>query len=145
MNRRRRGEDLPLLPSLFEESFLPTFMRNFKLFDENFSQETSNISLWEDENEVNIEVAMPGVDEDNIEITENKGVLWIKGSSKTSEDDEKRRYYYRASNSFSYQVAIPGNIDENSEPKATFKNGVLRISYPKKKAESSKKISISRE
>lgn len=124
-------------------SLIPDFMRNFSLFneeDELLPSKTSNISLSEDEEKVYVEAALPGVPMDGIEITLDKGVLWVRGERKNEET--KRKHYYQATSSFSYRIVLPGDIDEGSEPEAGYTNGVLSVTFLKHKKEMPKKISI---
>ncbi len=102
----------------------------------------SGISISEDDKHVYITAALPGVAEDNVDMTFNKGVLWVKGESKAEETDKNRKYYRRATSSFSYRVAVPGEIDTSTEPEATFKNGVMTVSFTKSPATQPKKITI---
>jgi HSP20 family protein len=133
------------VPSIFDDGFLPSFLRQISLFDDENSgmaKQNTNISVSEDEMSVYIDAHLPGVQEKDIEVTQDKGILWIRGEAKEEESDSKKKYYYKAARSFSYRVAIPGNIDETKTPKATYENGVLHISYPKLAIEGPKKIEI---
>lgn len=144
MNKRGKYS---LIPAVFEEGFFPNLMRQFTLFDDEdmmpaTSSTHSNISLWEDDNSVHLEAHLPGVPEENIELTQDKGVLWIKGEAEKEEKDNERKYYRKATRSFSYHVAMPGNIDERKEPTALYENGVIKITFSKLEQETPKKIQI---
>lgn len=136
-----------LTPSVFDEGFFPSFLRQLSLFDdENMapmrSNDRSNLSLSEDDNNVYVEAHLPGVKEEDIDLTQDKGILWIKGDAKEVEEDAKRKFYHKATRSFSYRIAIPGNIDETKEATALYENGVIKITYPKLGIETPKKIQI---
>ncbi len=105
----------------------------------------SGLSVYEDENNVYVEAAIPGVDPSDVEVTVDKGRLWIRGESKTKEEDESKKYYRRAARSFSYNVALPGDIDENNEPTAKCKNGVMTVVFPKSEKAQPKRINVSQE
>jgi HSP20 family protein len=135
------------VPSVFDTGFFPSLLRQISLFDDESAIPTlrpqnSNVELSEDEKHVYIEAHLPGVPEKDIEVTQDKGILWIRGEAKEQEKDSKKKYYHRAARSFSYRIAIPGNIDEAKTPTATYHNGVLQISYPKMPIEGPKKIEI---
>lgn len=103
----------------------------------------SGLSVSEDDEHIYIEAAMPGIKSDEIEMIFDKGVLWMKGEKREESEDKKRKFYRKAMRSFSYRVAVPGDIDETKEPHATCKNGVLKIAFQKaKKGSTSKKIPI---
>lgn len=145
MNRRSNEGSIP---ALLEENFLPRFLRNFSLFDNGAfapakANEQSNISLSEDEKNVYVEAHLPGVPQDKIEITQDKGILWIRGEVQEKEENKDKKYYYKATQSFSYRIALPGNIDENKEPSGSYENGVAKVVYPKQTIAGPKKIQIS--
>jgi HSP20 family protein len=104
----------------------------------------SGLSISEDDKNVYIEAALPGIDPKNIEVTFNKGIVWIKGETASEEKDGKK-YYRKATSSFSYRVAVPGEIDQNSEPAATYKNGVMKVIFAKLPQSQPKKIAVKAE
>lgn len=121
------------LPSIFDEdewaSFLPS----------------SGLTVSEDEKNVFIEAAMPGLDANNIEVTFDKGVLWVRGNQEQKEEDKDKKFYRKAASSFSYRVAVPGNIDENQEPEAMYKNGIMKITFTKQPETKPRKIAVKTE
>ncbi len=106
---------------------------------EHFS-EPSGLSVFEDDKHVTIEAAVPGLNPEEIEMTFEKGILWIKGEKKEAEKNKK--YYRKALSSFSYRIAVPGNIDEDAQPEATCHQGILRIIFTKTSKSEPKKIPI---
>jgi HSP20 family protein len=100
----------------------------------------SGISISEDDTHVYVEVALPGVDPKDVDITFDKGTLWVKGEAK--EEEQKKKFYRKATSSFSYRIAVPGEIDTNIEPEALSKHGVMTITFTKSKASLPKKISV---
>ena len=104
------------------------------------STSPSGLSVSEDDKHVYVEAAVPGVNPKDIEITFNKGVLWIKGETKSEEKSKK--YYRKATGSFSYRVAVPGEIDLKKDPDATSKNGVMTVTFSKLPVSEPKKISV---
>lgn len=144
---QERSKKHGLVPCTLDEGFFPNFVRHFSLFDEEsmspmLRNDKTNVSLSEDDKNVYIEANLPGIKEKDIEITQDKGVLWIRGEAKTEEENQKRKYYHKAASSFSYRFAIPGNIDESREPVAIYENGVIKIAYHKRVKETPKKIHI---
>jgi HSP20 family protein len=123
----------PNTPSLWEDDDDWGLMTNWP----------SGISISEDEKNVYIEAALPGVDSKNIEITFDKGVVWIKGEAK--QEEQNKKYYRKAASSFSYRIAVPGEVDPNAEPQAAVKNGVMKVTFAKSPATQPKKISVREE
>jgi HSP20 family protein len=111
--------------------------------DDWFSALQSNqggLTVSEDDQCVYVSASLPGVDEKDIDITFDKGVLWIKGETKLVE--EKRKYYRKASSNFAYSISIPGDINSSIEPDATYKNGVMTVVFTKTPQSQPKKIAI---
>lgn len=102
---------------------------------------SSGLSLSEDKHNVYIEAAVPGVEPKDIEVTFDKGTLWIKGEVKEEEKEDKK-FYRKSTSSFSYRVTVPGEIDNDKEPEAVCKNGVMKITFQKKPTSLPKKITV---
>jgi len=102
----------------------------------------SGLSVYEDDNKVYIETAVPGMDPKNVEVTFQDGYLWVRGETKEEEEDKKKKYYRKASRSFSYRVAVPGDIDHSQDPQATYKHGIMTVSFSKSQKAQPKKISV---
>lgn len=100
------------------------------------------LTVSEDDKNVYVEAALPGIDPDDVEITMDRGVLWIRGQTREEEKDKKKKFYRRAQSSFSYRVAVPGDVDPDAEPEANFKNGMLVITFPKSPQAQPKRITI---
>ncbi len=120
----------PALASLWED-------------EEDWPAETrwpGGLSLSEDDTNVYVQAAVPGVDPKDIEVTFDKGIVWIKGESK--EEEKAKKYYRKAATSFSYRVAVPGDIDGTREPTAAVKNGVMTVTFTKSPKAQPKKILV---
>lgn len=100
----------------------------------------NGLSISEDSKNVYVEAALPGVDPKNIDVSFEKGVLWIKGDTK--EEESGKKYYRKASSSFSYRITVPGEVDFQTEPVATCKNGRMTVAFEKSKKVQPKKIVV---
>lgn len=106
----------------------------------NFPQVPSGLSVSEDEKSVYVEAELPGLNPDEVEVTFDKGVLWVKGEA--GEEDKGKKYYRRSQRSFSYRVAVPGDIDLGKDPQAEYKNGVMTVTFAKSPVSQPKKIAV---
>lgn len=106
------------------------------------SWNVNNLSISEDDKNVYVEAAVPGVDPNDVEMTFDKGMLWIKAESKEEENDKNKKFYRKATSSFSYRVAVPGDIDLNTEPEAAVEHGIVKITFTKSPKSQPKKITI---
>lgn len=100
----------------------------------------SGLSVSEDDKHVYVEAAIPGIRPQDVEITFDKGILWIKGESKKEIDN--RKVYQSMASSFSYRVAVPGDINLDIEPEATCENGVMTITFAKSPQAQPKRIAV---
>jgi HSP20 family protein len=108
--------------SFFDLDFLPS----------RWFSDQSGLSVYEDKNEVVVEAALPGMRQEDIEITMNEHVLQINANKQEKEEDKKKKYYKKATSAYNYHLTLPSNVDEKGEPSAHFKNGVMQIRFKKK-------------
>lgn len=146
------------LPSAFSEFFEQDFFpSNKNMFGSEFSIPAVNIS--ENENEHLIEVSAAGFEKDqfNIEVEDNKLTISAEmkeekeessdnSDDKTAKENKKQNYYtrreFRAA-SFKRSFTLPKNVDGENIA-ASYENGVLKLTLPKKaEVINKKKVSIS--
>jgi HSP20 family protein len=131
-----------LIPRNFLENIWDFDDDLLSLFDmRSTSGLSSGLSVSEDDKHVFVEASVPGVDPDKIEVSYDKGILWIRGQQE-QEKDQSRKYYRKASTSFSYRMAIPGNVDVDKDPEATYKNGIMKVTFNKVPEPQPKKIVV---
>lgn len=131
-----------LIPRNFLENIWDFDDDMLSLFDtRSTSGLSSGLSVSEDDKHVYVEASVPGVDPDKIEVSYDKGVLWIRGQQE-QERDGGRKFYRKASSSFSYRMAIPGNVDGDKDPEATYKNGIMKVTFNKIPEPQPKKIAV---
>lgn len=102
---------------------------------------SDNLDVYETKDESVIKANVAGIDPDKVEITFEKGVLTISGQDE-SEEKEGKKYYKKASRSYSYRVAVPGNIDLATEPEAKVTHGIVTVTFKKAEEAKPKKIAI---
>lgn len=101
-----------------------------------------NISMSEDDKNIFVEAALPGLDLKDIDVSMDKGILRIQGERKEEEETKDKKIHSRAISSYSYRIALPQQIDEKSEPKAIYKDGILKLTLVKASATQTKKITV---
>jgi HSP20 family protein len=89
--------------------------------------------IVESENGYKVRAELPGMDDDDIEVTVNDNYLTIKGEKKESKDDKGDHYVRRERYYGSYQrtIALPETADAD-KVHAEFRKGVLTVEIPKK-------------
>lgn len=122
-------------PDLWDEDFLNNFT----------GSSGSNLDVYETEDEVVVKANIAGVKSDDVDLTFEKGILWIKAESTKEEEDKKdKKHYSKSSWSYSYKVAVPGMLDFNQEPSAQIKDGVVKIVFKKSEGSKPRKLKISK-
>lgn len=107
------------------------------------SNNDNGLSISEDDKNVYVKAAVPGMDSKDIEVTYDKGVLTIRGEM--SEKEEKKKVIRQSRQSYFYQLTVPGEIDDKSEPEAKCKNGMMTVTFAKSPKTQPKKIAIKSE
>ncbi len=92
-----------------------------------------SMDVRETEKEVIIEADLPGIDEKDISLTMQNGVLTLRGEKKAETKEERENYHMmeRSYGSFQRSVRLPDTIDEDNVD-ARFEKGVLKITLPKR-------------
>lgn len=116
-----------------------------RFFEEDFWQGNfvPAVDIYQDKDNVIVELDAPGIDPDKIDISVENDVLTISGS-KEEKKEVKREDYYRKeirSGSFSRSVILPMTV-KGQEANAEYKKGTLKITMPKAEEAKPKKISV---
>ena len=101
------------------------------------------VDVRETENEVIVEVEIPGLGPEDLNVSVTDGTLTIKGEKKL-EREEKRgdfRLAERSYGSFSRTVALPMHVKAD-KAEAVQRQGVLTITLPKTEKSRAKKIEV---
>ena len=99
------------------------------------SEVMPRIDETEDEKAFHIRVELPGMDQDDVDITLSNNVLTIRGEKKR-EEEEKGKDFYRKERSFGTfrrSLPVPSEVDEKGI-EASFKKGILYVELPKTEA-----------
>lgn len=95
-----------------------------------------------------ISMELPGVSEDDIELTVEEGVVTVRGEKKTQQEKKGDTWYFseRQYGAFRRSFRLPEDAD-GDKASARMIDGVLHVSVPKRSVEAAKegrKINISR-
>ncbi|HEY6306165.1 MAG TPA: Hsp20/alpha crystallin family protein [Candidatus Angelobacter sp.] len=101
------------------------------------------VDIFEDEHNIILTAEVPGVDEKDLNISLENGVLTISGERKM-ENEEKQDNFHRIERSygrFTRSFTLPPTVDPDNV-KADFSNGVLKITLAKREEAKPKQIKI---
>ena len=88
------------------------------------------LEVHQDENRLEITAELPGVRQEDIDLTVEDGVLTLRGEKQSSRRDEERGYSERSYGSFERRITLPADVDEE-QCSADFRDGVLTITLPR--------------
>lgn len=112
--------------------------------EENWLETEEGLSVYETDEDLIVEANVPGVSEDEIDVSIESGVITIKAEHKEKEEEKKRKkvIYRKAMQAkYLYTTSIPCPVQAN-KAKAELKNGVLTITIPKAEEAKPKKIAV---
>lgn len=102
-----------------------------------------SLDVSETKNNYIVNAEIPGIDPKEVEISLNDNILTIKGEKKQEKEEENENYHVieRSYGSFTRSLRLPGQI-QGDKVKATYKNGILKITLPKTEEAKKKEIKV---
>ncbi len=103
------------------------------------------VDIHEDAEQVIVTAELPGIEEQNVQVSVSKGIIDIRGEKHEEKRTVRRARRVRECHYGSFQRTLPLPADADTENgKADFANGVLTVTFPRKPVlqEEMKKIPI---
>jgi HSP20 family protein len=123
------------MDSLFDSFMggLPAFSGMFGISGGRSFTLIPHVDVKETNKEIVVEAELPGINEKDISLALQDGVLTIRGEKKHEHDEEKEnfRMMERRYGSFQRSLRLPDTVDQD-KVEASFDNGVLKIKVPKR-------------
>jgi HSP20 family protein len=143
----RQTSNLDRFNEEFDHFFDDFFGRSFSIFPlrRAANEFYPKLDVFETDRDVKVTAEIPGMEEKDIEVSINNGILSICGE-KSSEHEEKNGQYHRMERSygsFHRDVLLPAEVNEEGV-EASFSKGVLEVALPKLTEEmrKSRKIAV---
>lgn len=123
-----------------------------QLFGESFGTPREDVALkawapavdvYEDENSFLIKVELPEINREDVKVSLNENTLSISGERRV-ENEDKRENYHRVERSYGQfyrSFTLPPNVN-GERISAQFKDGVLRLTLPKREEAKPKQIEV---
>lgn len=124
----------PDFDSMMEQFFGPQAVRGIQAY-------YVPASVWEDESSYHVEMDVPGVTRENVDLTYEKGTLRITTERRAPEDRRTGLVDERRYGKVTRTVTLPESIDPESIT-AELINGVLHVTVAKKPEAQPKRIEI---
>lgn len=157
------GREESRVPSLFRDSerdpFLSLHREVNRLFDDvfrgfdgglpsvgrasSFGGNWPSVEISDNDKEIKVTAEVPGLEEKDIEVLLDDGVLTLRGEKRSETEDKDRQFSERYYGRFERRIPLGYEIEEDRID-ARFRNGVLSVTLPKTaKAQSqAKRIAI---
>ncbi|VAW14175.1 hypothetical protein MNBD_BACTEROID03-744 [hydrothermal vent metagenome] len=106
----------------------------------NLEKSLPAMNVKEHDKDFEIELASPGFEKKDFEITMNDDVLEVSAQKSVEEEEKeddytRKEFNYRA---FRRSLQLPKTVDNSKDVKATYKNGILKLLLLKKEADKEK-------
>ena len=126
-------------PRIFNNLFEDFFNDDFYDHVEKINRKAL-ANVMENDNEVTLELLVPGFSKEQITVEVNDNVLTVKGEIKIETIDDKKRYNRQEFNQSNFErtFTLQDNLDDDKIT-AKYENGVLFLSIPKLEVEEKKK------
>ncbi len=89
-----------------------------------------NVEISDSEKEIRVTAEVPGLEEKDIEVMLEDGVLTLKGEKRSETEDKDRQFSERFYGRFERRIPLGYEV-EDDRVSAAFKNGVLSVTLPK--------------
>jgi HSP20 family protein len=143
---RENGTNAPTLRNGDRDPFLSLHREVNRLFDDVFRGFDSrlpsfgrfsslggnwpSVEVSDGEKEIRVTAEVPGLDQKDIEVLLDDGVLTLKGEKRAETEDKDRQFSERFYGSFERSIPIGYEVEEDNVD-ARFKDGVLTVTLPK--------------
>jgi HSP20 family protein len=101
------------------------------------------IDLYQNDNEVVVKAALPGIKAEQVQLSIHGDVLTLRGEVKQETDQKEKTYHIHEQRfgSFERSVSLPTDVQAD-KAQADFENGILTVTLPKAETVKPKTISI---
>jgi HSP20 family protein len=120
-----------------------------RLFEDTFARDGNNwtpaVDIKESDNDIRIDLELPGLRPEDVEVTAENGLLTIRGEKRSERkegDDGRYHVVERSYGTFMRTFTLPQGVDE-TQIQAEFNDGVLSIRIPKTALPQPRRIQIS--
>jgi HSP20 family protein len=114
---------------VFDDFFRDFDMRR-PMMGPGFNGGWPHVDLVETDKEVTITAELPGMEEKDVELVLQDGVLMLRGEKRSETEDKDRQFSERYYGRFERRIPLDAEVQAD-KAEARFKNGVLTVTLPK--------------
>lgn len=102
-----------------------------------------NVDIYENKEQIVLEAELPGMSRQDFELTIENNVITLRGERRFEKKEETESYHRveRAYGSFSRSFTLPNTVTGEGAS-ADYRNGVLRVTLPKREETKARRIEI---
>ena len=106
-----------------------------------FSGGWPNVEISDGEKEIKVTAEVPGLEEKDIEVLLDDGVLTLKGEKRSETEDKDRQFSERFYGRFERRIPLGYEVKDD-QVDARFRNGVLTVTIPVSPKSQPRKIQV---
>ena len=133
LTRWEPDREMMTLREAMDRLFDDAFTRPFSLMrDGGSTWSTPAIDMYQTDDEIVVQAALPGIKADEVQINVTNDVLTIRGETKHEAEQKEKSWHIREHRrgAFERSIRLPTGV-MSEKAKADFEDGVLTITLPK--------------
>src|ERR1044071_7486005 len=117
-----------------------------RLFSTNLSRVFGDEDIYESKDQIVIEAELPGMNREDFDLSFENNIITLRGERRFEKKDESDNYHRveRSYGAFSRSFTLPPTVSGEGIT-AEYRNGVLRVTLPKREEVKARRIEISGE
>jgi HSP20 family protein len=140
---RRESSDLMTLRDAVDRLFQESFVRPFSTLFPASARGAMALDVYDQDDAVVVEVTVPGVKPEDIDVRITGDVLSIRAESKQEKTISEDRYSYkeRSYGVMQRSITLPASVDPD-KAEAKLEHGVLKLTLPKVEQQKARQIKV---
>jgi HSP20 family protein len=115
---------------VFDDFFRDFDMRVPMLAGGGFNDHWPRLDVTETDKEITVTAELPGLEEKDVELLLEDGMLTLRGEKRAETEDKDRQFSERYYGRFERRISLDSEVQADKVT-ARFKNGVLNVTLPK--------------
>src|SRR5713226_3301436 len=105
-----------------------------------------NVDIYENKDQIVLEAELPGMNREDFDVSVENNIVTLRGERHFEKKDETDNYHRveRAYGSFTRSFTLPNTVSSEGAT-ADYRNGVLRVTLPKREETKARRIEIKSE